>query len=662
MTDSEVQSLILSLRKQLRYHAQKYYVEDAPEISDYDYDLLYEQLRSLEAQHPEFDDPDSPTHRVGGAPSERFEKVVHAVPMRSLQDVFSLDELQAFFDRTAGNGSYSVEGKIDGLSVSLVYDGGRLREGSTRGDGEVGENITANLRTISSIPLTIAYEGHLEVRGEVYLPRDRFLALNAQRESDGEAPFANPRNAAAGSLRQLDPGVTAARKLDVFVFNIQACDRTFEFHDEGLAFLDTLGFKTIPCRKTVTDSADAVDFIRQTGERRASLPYDIDGMVVKLNSIAARTAVGENTNFPRWAAAYKFPPERKETLLSDISIAVGRTGVLTPTAVLEPVLLAGSTVSRATLHNIDFIHARDIRIGDRVWVQKAGDIIPEVAGVNLSTRPADAQVYEMPARCPSCGEPVHQDEDGVAIRCTNPACPAQRSRQLIHFVSRDAMDIDGCGPAIIEQLLGADLVQNADDLYRLRAGQLAGLNRMGEKSAANLIASIDASRSRGLERLLYALGIRQIGQKAAAALARRFGTLDAFFTLSPQDIMTVDDLGEISAHNVVEFFAHPQTAALAERLREAGVKTDCSSVAPAPGRLSGQTFVLTGTLPTLSRAQASALIEDAGGKVSSSVSKKTGYVVAGEDPGSKLDKARALGVAILNEQQLLTLLEQETSL
>jgi len=655
--ESEIRNRIGELRKILRYHARKYYVEDAPEISDYEYDRLFRELEELEKAHPQLDDPDSPTHRVGGAALERFDKVVHAVPMRSLQDVFSFGELGDFLTRTAGNGDYSVECKIDGLSVSLVYEGGRLIQGATRGDGEVGENITANVRTIQSVPLTIDYPGRLEVRGEVFMPRAAFDALNARREEAGEPLFANPRNAAAGSLRQLDPKITAERKLDIFLFNIQFCDREFARHDQGLEFLDSLGFHTLPFRKTLSRPEEIQAYIEEIGEKRGELPFAIDGMVIKINDLARREELGEISHAPRWAAAYKFPPERKPTTLLDITVQVGRTGVLTPNALLEPVRLAGTTVSRATLHNIDFIRARDIRIGDTVWVQKAGDIIPEVVEVDKARRPDGTAEYEMPAVCPSCGEPVSRDDE-AATRCTNPGCPAQLVRAMIHYASRDAMDIEGMGPAIVEMLTGKGMIAGVADLYHLRAEDLAGLDRMGEKSAANLVAAIEASKSRGLERLLYALGIRQIGEKAARSLAGHFRTIDRLFAASVEEITAIEDMGGISAANVVEFFAHPQTRALIDALIAAGVKTDCAEEAPAAGgKLEGSTWVLTGTLPTLTRSEASEIITRLGGKVSSSVSKKTSYVLAGEEAGSKLDKANALGIAVLNEEEFRRMTE-----
>ncbi len=647
----EAQSEIAALRKELEYHARKYYVEDAPEISDYEYDRMFRRLTQLEERFPQLRTPDSPTVRVGGEALSKFRKVTHAVRMGSLTDVFSYDEVAQFCAATAGHGGYSVECKIDGLSVSLVYEGGAFVLGSTRGDGLVGEDVTENLRTVADIPQTIPYTGHLEVRGEVYMPHDRFEALNAQRQEAGEALFANPRNAAAGSLRQLNPAITAQRGLSIFVFNLQGCDRAFSGHLESLAFLREQGFCVIPDLRLCQTVQEVTEQITHIGERRETLPFDIDGAVIKIDSLAAREEIGENASTPKWATAYKFPPEQKPSVLRGITVQVGRTGVLTPAAELEPVRLAGTTVSRATLHNIDFIRARDIRIGDTVIVQKAGDIIPEIVGVDLKRRPCDAVPYEMPRVCPSCGEPVVRDEE-AAVRCTNGACPAQRLRSLTHYASRGAMNIDGLGPALIALLCDAGLVQTAADLYDLRPEQIAPLDRMGEKSAANLIAAIDRSRHAGLAHLIYALGIRQVGEKAAATLASRFGDLDKLMHATAEELTAIPDVGEITAACITEFFAHPQTEVLCRRLREAGVETVAVQAEPMGDALSGQTFVLTGTLPSMTREQAAALIEANGGKVSSSVSKKTNYVVAGDAAGSKLTRAQELGVPIIDENRL----------
>lgn len=652
-----IKQRILKLRDEINYHAIKYYIDNAPEIDDYKYDMLYRELQTLETEHPEYDDPDSPTHRVGGTPLGKFEKVTHNVPMGSLQDVFSYSELCNFLKRTAGYSDYSIECKIDGLSVSLLYENGRLIRGATRGDGLTGENVTHNIRTIGSIPLVIDYNGHLEVRGEVYMPRDAFITLNEQREENGEPIFANPRNAAVGSLRQLDPKITALRKLNIFIFNMQACDRVFLKHDESIEFLRNLGFHTLPYMMVTETEDEIIAQIELIGERRGTLPFDIDGVVVKLNSISARVALGETANTPKWAAAYKFPPERKETKLTDIIINVGRTGVLTPNAILNPVRLAGTTVSRATLHNIDFIRERDIRIGDTVIVQKAGDIIPEVVGVNRTSRTGSESEYEMPRFCPSCGESVSRG-NGAATRCTNGACPAQLERNIIHFASRGAMNIEGLGKAQIKQLIEKGLIKNAADLYYLTVGQLEPLERMGTKSAQKLISAIEASKANGLERLIYALGIRQIGEKAARSLARSFGAMDRFFTVTPEEMTGIDDIGEISAVSVADFFAHPQTTSLIDNLRGAGVVMTCDIKKPdAEMRFTGITFVLTGTLSSMTRDEASAVIERYGGKVSSAVSKKTGYVLAGTESGSKLTKAESLGVTIINEDEFLEMVK-----
>ncbi len=651
-----IEKVMEDLRAQLEYHSRKYYVEDAPEISDYEYDKLFRRLQELEKEYPQFDRPDSPTRRVGGEALSKFQKVTHAVPMGSLTDVFSFEEAAAFCQSTAGHGGYSVECKIDGLSVCLVYENGSFVQGATRGDGLVGEDVTANLKTVRSIPLRIPYTGHLEVRGEVYMPRARFEKLNARRDELGEALFANPRNAAAGSLRQLDSAVTAERGLDIFIFNLQKCDKVFSTHMETLEFIAAQGFPVIPFLTLCNDTDSVLAQIEKIGKMRPDLPFDIDGAVIKINSLAARVQIGENASTPKWATAYKFPPECKPTRLRDITVQVGRTGVLTPTAELEPVRLAGTTVSRATLHNIDYITAKDIRIGDTVMVQKAGDIIPEIVEVDLKLRPQDARPYTMPDRCPSCGEKVVRDEE-AAVRCTNGACPAQRLRSLTHYASRAAMNIDGLGPAVVALLCENHLVENAADLYGLTAEQIAPLERMGEKSAQNLVAAIDRSRHAGLARLIYALGIRQIGEKAAANLSAHFGSLEKLFYATPEELTAVDDIGEITAQCIIDFFAHPQTRALCDRLRAAGVETEAQKSEKADDRFAGLTFVLTGTLPSLTRDQASALIAAHGGKVSSSVSKKTSYVLAGDEAGSKLTKAQQLGVPVIDESAFFQMLE-----
>ncbi len=663
---SEVLQRIEKLRRQLTYHARRYYVDDDPEISDFEYDRMYAELLALEAEHPEYDDPASPTHRVGGTALDKFEKVAHTVPLNSLSDVFSFEELKDFLARIATplpQAAYSVEPKIDGLSVALRYENGVFVGGATRGDGQVGEDVTANLRTIFSIPLKLTEPLTLTVRGEVYMPRAVFEKINARREANGEALLANPRNAAAGSLRQLDPKIAAERKLDIFIFNLQEGDLYADghaplTHTEALDRLAQLGFKVLPNRTVASSAEDIIAHIQRLGDLRDSLAFDIDGVVIKIDKLADRTLLGEGTNTPRWAVAYKFPPEQKKTKLLDITVAVGRTGVLTPTAVLSPVRLAGTTVSRATLHNEDFIHERDIRIGDIVTVQKAGDIIPEVVCSHKEARGGDEAIYYLPRVCPSCGERVMRDGDeGAAIRCTNAACPAQLSRSIEHFASKDAMNIEGLGPQVVEALLDARLIRDAADLYSLRAEDVAALERMGERSAANLIAALERSKSAGLERLIFALGIRSIGQVAATALATRYKTLESCFAATREELLQIEDFGEITADYVLNYFSHEQNVALCRRLIEAGLVTEAVA-APAGDKLTGLTFVLTGTLPDMTRDEAAARIRAAGGKVVGSVSKKTSYVIAGEEAGSKLTKAQALGIPVIDQAGMLALIEE----
>ncbi len=653
----QIENRILELRKTLIYHSKLYYINDSPEISDFEYDRLFRELVDLEKEYPEFDTPDSPTKRVGGAALDKFEKVNHAVRMGSLSDVFSYDEVRDFVRKTVealGHETiFSVEPKIDGLSVSLEYEKGAFTIGSTRGDGLVGENVSENLKTIKTIPLSLT-DGLplLEVRGEVYMPRRSFEKLNQKREENGEALFANPRNAAAGSLRQLDSKITAKRNLDILIFNVQRVEgKAFSTHDEELSYLENEGFHVIPHRTLAKNAEEILEHIEKLGALRDSLAFDIDGAVVKVNDLHERIEIGENTSTPKWAVAYKYPPEQKPTKLLDIVIQVGRTGVLTPKAILEPVRLAGTTVSAATLHNIDFIHERDIHIGDTVLVQKAGDIIPEVVSVDKAKRPEDATPYEMPAVCPSCGEPTVRDDE-AATRCTNPACPAQLERSITHFASKDAMDIDGMGPAVVKLLLGENRIKNIADLYTLRAEDIVALDRMGEKSANNLIAAIETSKTRGLDRLIYALGIRGIGEKAAKSLASYFGNIEALFEATEEKLIEIEDFGAIMAQSVISYFSHPQTRDFIQALKAAGVNTEYKTE-KADTSFAGMTFVLTGTLPTLSRDAATAIIERHGGKASSSVSAKTTYVVAGEKAGSKLTKAQNLGVKIIDEDTLL---------
>ncbi len=660
---TELITRVAELRRLLDYHAKLYYVYDTPEISDHEYDRLYYELVHIEDEHPELDDPASPTHRVGGKALDKFEKVTHTARMDSLSDVFSYEELTDFVHRVheaLPGAAFSAEPKIDGLSVSLRYVKGVLTQGATRGDGVVGEDVTSNIKTIFDIPLTLPEPLDLVVRGEVYMPRAVFERLNAKREAEGTALLANPRNAAAGSLRQLDPKITAERALSVFVFNFQEGSLYLDghapaTHTETLDRLSELGFKVLEERTVRVTADELIAHIEHLGSLRDGLAYDIDGVVIKLDALADRAVMGEGTNTPRWAVAYKFPPEQKITRLESVTVAVGRTGVLTPTANLAPVRLAGTTVSHATLHNLDFIRERDIHLGDWVTVQKAGDIIPEVVCAHPERRDGSEIPFEMPAICPSCGEPVFREEGEAAVRCTNAACPAQLSRGIEHFASKDAMDIDGLGPQIVEALIRQGLIRDAADLYTLTADPIAEMERMGEKSAQNLIDAIEKSKSAGLERLLFALGIRNIGAVAATALAARFGTLDAVMEAGVEELCAIPDFGEITALCVVNFFSHEPNRALCRRLTEAGLVT-AAVAAPTGDRYAGVTFVLTGTLPTMSRDEASMLIKAQGGKVSGSVSKKTHYVVAGEAAGSKLTKARELGVPVIDEATLIEMM------
>jgi DNA ligase (NAD+) len=651
---------IEELTEQLLIHNKKYYVDDNPEISDYEYDQLMQELIQLEEENPSQASPHSPTKRVGGTPLKRFNEIIHIVPMESLQDVFTKNDVISFCQKVSASFSDSqfvVEPKIDGLSVSLRYENGLLITGATRGDGQTGEDVTENIKTIRSIPFKLTEPLPLiEVRGEVYMPKESFYKLNETRELEGEQLFKNPRNAAAGSLRQLDSKITAKRNLDIFCFNIQQLEGfDVALHSEGHQLLQKLGFKVIPYKicKTADDIIAEID---RLGELRGKLPYDIDGVVIKLNSLKDRKSLGSTSKAPRWAIAYKFPPEKKETKLLDIIINVGRTGVLTPNAVLEPVTLAGTTVGRATLHNIDFIHDKDIRIGDTVVVQKAGDIIPEIVEVKLDKRSGIEQKYEMPVLCPACGAAVTDDPEESAVRCTNFECPAQLLRNLIHFVSRDAMNIDGLGPAIIEQLVANSLVKSPSDLYYLKLDDITVIDRMGEKSATNLINSIEKSKEAGLARIIFALGIRHIGQKAGKLLAESFGDIEKIMSATVENISSINEFGSIMAQSVVDFFSLPQTHHLIQRLEDAGVDMKANIVVKDT-RFTGMTFVLTGTLPTYSRDEATELIESFGGKVSSSVSKKTSFVLAGEEAGSKLTKAQELNVKIISEADFMNMIK-----
>ena len=647
------------LVEELNYHSKLYYTKDAPVISDYDYDMMMMELKKLEEEHPDWIRPDSPTQRVGDVLYNTFEKVEHTVQMGSLQDVFSTDELFAFDERCRAvipNPQYVVEPKIDGLSVSLEYRDGRFTRGSTRGNGLVGEDVTLNLMTIADIPQELPEKlPLLEVRGEVYMPRAVFESLVEEQLKNEEEPFKNPRNAAAGGLRQKDPKITAQRKLSIFVFNIQQIEgKNLSSHKESLDYLKSLGFAVTPSYKRFTNFNEVVAEILQIGENRAKFSFEIDGAVVKVDDFSERERLGSTSKFPKWAVAFKYPPEEKETVLREIQINVGRTGALTPTASFDPITLAGTTVSRAVLHNQDFITEKDIRIGDTILVRKAGDIIPEVL---QSVRHGEgSEPYFIPDHCPVCGSETVQDGDEAVIRCVNPACPATVRRNLIHFATRNAMNIEGLGPAIVELLLQNGLIASPADLYALQPEQLSSLERMGDLSAQNLVNAIEASKERGLSHLLFGLGIRNIGERAAKLLAEHFPTIEQIFEASVEDITAIDGYGDTMAESVVHYFSKPETRALIEKLRAAGVKLT-EDVEEKTDLFTGKTFVLTGTLPTYTRNEAKALIEKNGGKVSSSVSKKTDYVLAGEDAGSKLTKAQQLGVQILSEEELNRMLD-----
>lgn len=657
MTDKEQSAKrAQELKDRLNYYSRKYYVDDDPEIEDYEYDMLQRELKAIEDKYPDLVTPDSPTVRVGGSAENLFSKVEHRVRMESLQDAFSFAEIEEFDRRvreTERDVHYVVEPKIDGLSVSLEYTNGVLTCGSTRGDGDVGEDVTANLRTVRSIPLKIKTPlPFLEVRGEVYMPKSVFASLVTRQELDGEKPFKNPRNAAAGSLRQKDSKVTAGRGLDIFVFNVQQIEGAqLSSHKQSLDFLREQGFHTIPFYTRFDNITDVIGELKRIGEIRSGLEYDIDGAVIKVDDFAQRERLGSTSKFPKWAVAFKYPPEEKTTKLVDIEIGVGRTGVLTPTAVFEPVLLAGSTVSRATLHNQDFITEKDIRIGDEVAVRKAGDIIPEV--VRVVSHAENSVPYILPSICPSCSAPVIREEGEAAVRCVNPECPAQLLRNVIHFCSRDAMDIEGLGDALVEKFIAENLISNVADIYDITAGEIMMLEGHQEKSAKNLVEAIGRSKKNDLSRLLFALGIRHIGQKAAKLLSEYFGDIDSIIAASEEEIAEIDGFGGIMAKSAAEFFSMTQTADLIERLKAAGVNMKSLKEKSDDQRFAGLTFVLTGTLPTLSRKEATEIIENLGGKASSSVSKKTSYVVAGEEAGSKLQKATDLGIPVITQDDLL---------
>lgn len=655
----EPKQRIEELTKLLNDAGYRYYVLDDPTMPDFEYDRLLRELENLEKANPELALPDSPTKRVGGQAVNTFGEVTHAVPLMSLQDVFSLEELDDFLVRTkeaVPGAQFSVEPKIDGLSVALEYVDGRFVRGATRGDGNVGEDVTENLRTIRSIPM--ALEGapaRLIVRGEVFMPKKTFHALNEALEENGEKTFANPRNAAAGSLRQKDPKVTAKRKLDILVFNVQLAEgKTFASHAETLEYLKSLHFKVIPY-KLLSDAEKISKEVIRINEEREKLSCDIDGAVIKLDDLAARERLGNTAKFPRWAVAYKYPPEEKETLVEDIVIQVGRTGVLTPKAVVAPVRLAGTTVTNATLHNQDFISRLDIRIGDTVRIRKAGEIIPEILEVNLSKRPEGTQPYLLPKKCPVCGAAVERDEDGAFLRCTGAECPAQLSRNIAHFVSRDAMDIEGLGSAIVDSLIEKGAIRSPADIYYLTMDELSGLWKSGAKAAQKLLDAIAASKSQDVSRLIFALGIRQVGAKTGKSLAAAFGSLDKLMEATLEELTQVPDIGEVTAESICEWFAQPQSRHMVRRLKEAGVNFESKRVV-TDTRFAGKTIVLTGALSRFTREEATEKIELFGGKASGSVSKKTSFVVAGENAGSKERKARELGIPVLTEDEFLEML------
>ena len=645
---------IEKLREELKRHSYLYYVKDDPEITDYEYDMMMKKLIEEEERLGLPIPPDSPSVRVGGSAVSSFAKVEHEVPLLSLNDVFSFDELKEFDRRVkedCPDADYDTEIKIDGLSVSLEYKDGLFYRGATRGDGIVGEDVTENLKTIGSIPLRLSEPVTLTVRGEVYMPVKNFLSLNEKREEAGEPLFKNPRNAAAGSLRQLDPKITASRGLDILIFNLQKCDeKSFDTHLESLDWLEKLGFKVVPVRTYCKNVDEAISEIEKIGRGDYHLKFDIDGAVIKVNSLKMREKLGFTAKAPRWAAAYKYPPERKETKLYDITVQVGRTGVLTPTAELDPVFIGGTTVSRATLHNIDFINSKDIRIGDTVILQKAGEIIPEIIGPVKEKRTGSEAPYSMPEFCPVCGAKVVREEGEAAVRCSSNECPAQLQRNIEHFVSRDAMDISGLGPAIIAQMLEKKLIASTADIYSLKKEDIVPLEKLGEKSADNLLSAIEKSKERDLSNLIYALGIRQVGSGAAKSLAAHFKTLDNLLSAEASELSEVDDIGPVTAESIRDYFSEEHNKENIKNLVSSGLNTEYSDQGVSES-LSGLTFVITGTLSGYSRSAAADEIEKRGGKVSGSVSKKTSFVLAGAEPGSKLDKANTLGIRVINEDE-----------
>lgn len=654
------------LRKEIEENNYKYYVLDSPSVSDFEYDQLMRKLKKLEEEYPEYKSDTSPTVRVGGATLKEFNQVNHTVPMISLQDVFSFDELRDFDRRvneSIGEPTYIVELKIDGLSVAILYENGKFVRGATRGDGLVGEDVTENLKTIKSIPLEIEDNNLLEVRGEVYIPRKDFEKLNEEREESGEPLFANPRNAAAGSLRQLDSKITASRRLNIFIFNIQRYSgKEIESHEEGLNYLNELGFKVSPNRKVCNNIDEVIEAIKYIGEHREEIPFDIDGAVVKVDSISDREKLGETSKFPRWAAAYKFPAQQKITKLIDIEVQVGRTGAITPTAILEPVLVSGSTVSRAALHNEDYIKEKDIRIGDNVVIQKAGEIIPEVVEVVFNKRDGSEIEFKMPSVCPACGEKVVRLEGEAAVKCVNISCPAQLKRNIIHFASRDAMNIEGMGPRVIDLLMDNNLLLDASDIYYLEEEKLLNLPRMGKKSVENLLSSIEKTKNNHISKLIFGLGIRYIGSKAAKNLANYFKSIEKLQGAKYDELIQVPEIGSKMAESIIDFFEDEKNQEVLKRFKTAGLKfeelADEAEENISNNIFEGKTFVLTGTLNKYNRNSATEIIESLGGKVSSSVSKKTSYLLAGSDAGSKLKKAQEIGVTILSEEDFEELINE----
>lgn len=653
-----------ALKKEIAYHSKQYYVLDDPKITDAEYDKLMRELLSYEKEHPEVVTPDSPSQKIGGVILDGFESVTHRVQMQSLQDAFSPEEVLEFDKRVRDalgySPSYAVEHKIDGLSVSLEYENSVFKRGSTRGDGNTGEDVTENLKTVMSIPLKLDVDvEYLEVRGEVFISKKNFAKINEERELSGETPFANPRNAAAGSLRQLNSAVARERNLDIFIFNIQDIrGREIKTHLEGLEFLRQAGFKVISNDVLFESIGDALREVEHIGSVRNELYYDIDGAVIKVNSLSDREALGTTSKTPRWAIAYKYPAEQKESVIRDIVIQVGRTGVLTPNAEFDPVSVSGSMIARATLHNEDYIRSKDIRIGDTVLVQKAGDIIPEVVRVLTEKRTGNEKIFVMPDRCPVCGAPVHREEGEAAVRCTDILCPAQLARSIEHFVSRDAMDIEGMGPSIVDKLMESSLVKSSADLYKLRAEDISILDKLGSKSAANLISAIEKSKSNDMSRLLFALGIRHIGLGAAKKISSAVGSMDALFDITKEELCAIDDVGSVMAQSLMDFFKRESTKELISSLKASGVNMlSLRGSEPQSNTLSGLTFVITGTLPTLGRKEATNLIESKGGKVTGSVSKKTDYLLAGEEAGSKLTKAQSLGIKIISEDDFYSMIE-----